>query len=106
MKRYSYYSIFVYDQEIPGAINIEFPDLPGCLSCAYSYSEAKKNAREALQLYLDGMDISNVPQPSVISAESMHGKGISIEKITIKMRMENSRLIGRGIKRFKSNFAE
>ena len=101
MKNYSYYAVFVFDKVIPGAINIEFPDLPGCLSCAYSYSEAKKNAREALSLYLDGMRISDVPKPSY--KESMNVKDIAVEKITVKMKEEEGKLIGRGIERRKSN---
>lgn len=103
-KKYSYYSIFIFDKEMPGAINIEFPDLPGCLSCAYSYSEAKKNAREALLLYLDGMSILDIPKPSAMFEKSMYGKSVAVKKITIKMSEKGGKLKGRGIKRHKSNF--
>jgi hypothetical protein len=36
--------------------NIEYPDLPGCLSCADNEEEAFKMAKEALQLHLYGME--------------------------------------------------
>lgn len=103
-KKYSYYSVFVFDKETPGAINIEFPDLPGCLSCAYSFFRAKKNAKEALLLYLDGMNISDIPKPSTIFNKSMYGQNVAVKKITIKMREKNGKLIGRGIARYNSNF--
>lgn len=37
-------------------ISIYFPDLPGCLPCAHTIEEAFKNAKEALQLHLYGME--------------------------------------------------
>ena len=37
-------------------ISITFPDLPGCLPCANDMQEAFKNAKEALQLHLFGME--------------------------------------------------
>lgn len=40
-------------------ISIFFPDLPGCLPCADDMQEAFKNAKEALQLHLFGMEEDN-----------------------------------------------
>lgn len=37
-------------------ISIEFPDLPGCLSCADTTEESVANAKEVLGLFLWGMD--------------------------------------------------
>lgn len=47
-------------------ISIFFPDLPGCLPCAHSMEEAFKNAKEALQLHLYGMeeDEEDIPASS------------------------------------------
>lgn len=56
----SYYAIFEYDYDDDG-ICISFPDLPGCLSCAWSTEEALKMAKEALELYLDGMEYDKFP---------------------------------------------
>lgn len=51
-------------------ISIFFPDLPGCLPCAATMEEAFKNAKEALQLHLYGMeeDGETIPAPSSVSS--------------------------------------
>ena len=51
-------------------ISITFPDLPGCIPCASTMEEAFKNAKEALQLHLFGMeeDEESIPEPSSISS--------------------------------------
>jgi predicted RNase H-like HicB family nuclease len=55
----------IFETEADG-ISIFFPDLPGCLPCADNMEEAFKNAREALQLHLFGMeeDGEKIPEPS------------------------------------------
>jgi predicted RNase H-like HicB family nuclease len=58
----SYYAIFQYDDD---GICISFPDLPGCLSCAWSDEEAKKMATEALELYIDDIPINLLPKQSL-----------------------------------------
>ena len=62
----SYYSVFQYDDD---GICISFPDLPGCLSCAWSDDEAKRMAKEALELYIDDIPLYSLPTPS--SAEQI-----------------------------------
>ena len=54
-KEYAFIAIFEYAKD---GINITFPDLPGCISCAShnNTQEAVKNAKEALGLYLFGME--------------------------------------------------
>lgn len=44
---YEYVAIFNYEED---GINIYFPDIPGCISCADNTTEALKNANEALGL--------------------------------------------------------
>lgn len=63
---YSYIAILEYDED---GINITFPDLPGCISCAYSTEEAVKNAKEALGLHMWGIeqDDEPIPEPTDIS---------------------------------------
>ncbi|SFD61036.1 type II toxin-antitoxin system HicB family antitoxin [Bacillus sp. UNCCL81] len=65
----SYYAIFEYDND---GINISFPDLPGCLSCAWSNVEAQKMAKEAMELYIRDIPIEKLPIPS--SAEQIYLK--------------------------------
>lgn len=62
---YSYIAIFSFDSD---GISIEFPDLPGCFSCANSYEEAYVNAEEALSLHLYGMEQAGecFPEPRTV----------------------------------------
>lgn len=60
---YAFPAIFSFDDD---GISIEFPDLPGCFSCADTLDEAIANAKDVLGLFLytmetDGMDI---PEPT------------------------------------------
>lgn len=67
---YSYIAILTFDDD---GISIEFPDLPGCLSCADDMNEALLNAKEALGLYLFGLeeDGENIPDPTPIDRISL-----------------------------------
>ena len=62
---YVYPAVFDYADD---GITIDFPDLPGCMPCAFSTEEAVKNAREAMGLHLYNMedDGDNIPEPSDI----------------------------------------
>lgn len=63
---YTYPAIFSYDED---GISVEFPDLPGCFTCADSSDLAIKMAKEALALHLSGMEDDNddIPSPSEIT---------------------------------------
>ena len=63
---YIYPAVFTYDDD---GIAIEFPDLPGCLSCADNDEEAVFNAKEvlALCLYDCEEDGKKNPEPTDIS---------------------------------------
>ena len=64
---YTYPAIFSYDSD---GISIEFPDLPGCLSCSDESSTAISMAKEALALHLIGIEDDNeeIPTPSDITS--------------------------------------
>jgi len=67
MKDYYYFpAIFSIDSD---GISVEFPDLPGCLTCGHSEEEAFRMAKKAVQLHLYGMeqDKEDIPEPSKIS---------------------------------------
>ena len=56
-------------------ISIEFPDLPGCFSCADNMELALKRAKEAMQLHLYymeeyGEEIPVATNPTTIKVES------------------------------------
>ena len=61
--RYAYIALFEYDKD---GIAIEFPDLPGCLTCADNTEEAISRAKEAMGLHLFGMEQDNeeIPEPT------------------------------------------
>lgn len=64
---YAFIAIFEYADD---GINISFPDLPGCITCAEinATNEAIINAKEALGLHLFGMeqDGEKIPEPSAL----------------------------------------
>lgn len=80
--RYSYIAVFSYDND---GIAIEFPDLPGCLSCAEKddTETALKNAKEAMGLHLYGMeqDGDPIPEPTLL-------QGIQLEEGQVPVLIE------------------
>lgn len=99
IKKLTYYAVFTLDNGMKNAISIEFPDLPGCISCAYSYSQARKFAKEALILYLDGMKLSDLPKPSKPGKKNTAIRNISYSRITMLMGEKKGILFGFCIKR-------
>ena len=63
--RYSFLAVLTFAED---GISIEFPDLPGCLSCADTQEEAIHNAQEVLSLWLCGMEQDGevIPPPTPI----------------------------------------
>lgn len=62
---YIFPAILNFDED---GISVEFPDLPGCLTCGESTEEAINRAKEALGLHLYGMEEDNefIPEPTNI----------------------------------------
>lgn len=58
--KYVYSAIFYYDED---GISIEFPDLPGCLSCADTDEEALYMAEDVLGLWMEELEEENEPIP-------------------------------------------
>jgi len=63
--RYIYPAIFDYADD---GISIEFPDLPGCITCGDDDEDALRMAKEAMALHLYGMeqDGDAIPEPTKI----------------------------------------
>lgn len=93
----SYYAVIEYDD---GGFDISFPDLPGCLSCAFSYSQALEFAKEALDLYLDDTEIDKLCKPSKLSSFSLT-QNQKAELITIEMKVKNGRLCGHNVYKYE-----
>lgn len=67
-ERYIYPAIFNYAED---GINISFPDIPGCVSCAYSQDEAVDMARDALAGYLALSERDGEPIPAATALNSV-----------------------------------
>lgn len=63
--KYIYPAVFDYAED---GISIEFPDLPGCFSCADTDEEALLMAEEVLGLYMANLesDGETIPEPTVL----------------------------------------
>ena len=72
---YLYPAILSYDDD---GISIEFPDIPGCLSCADTSEEAAKNAKETLGLHLWSFekDDDEIPIPTDLTKITLEEKQI------------------------------
>lgn len=66
---YCFPAFFYFDDD---GISIEFPDLPGCLSCAETEEQAFRNAKEALGLHLYGMELDGDSIPAPSSVRGLH----------------------------------
>ena len=56
-----YYAIFT---KTPNAVEVEFPDLPGCLTFGDTFEEAYDNAADALAGWLANAEKRFIRQPS------------------------------------------
>lgn len=65
---YIYPAIFTYEDD---GISVEFPDLPGCLTCADTTEDAIKMAKEALGLHLYDIEEENEPIPTASSINDL-----------------------------------
>lgn len=59
--KYIYPAVFSFDSD---GISVEFPDLPGCFTCAENTDEAIMMAKDAMGLHLYGLEKDNDPIPS------------------------------------------
>ena len=63
---YTFPAIITFEAD---GISVEFPDLPGCLTCGDNTVEVAKNAKECLGLHLYGMEEDNdiIPKPTPVT---------------------------------------
>lgn len=86
---YIFPAIFEYADD---GISVEFPDLPGCFTCGETTEEAIKNAKEALELHLFGMEKDGevIPNPTPIDKIKIEKNQVivMIEALMPLVRME------------------
>ena len=94
---YSYPVIFYYDED---GISIEFPDLPGCLSCAQTTEEAFRRAKEALGLHMYSMeqDSEQIPAPSPVRNLHPEDSGV-LAMVEVYMPVVRDRIKNRSVKK-------
>ena len=84
---YVYPAIFTYEDD---GISVQFPDLPGCLTCADTTEEAIKMAKEALGLHLYDIEEENEPIPVASSINDL-----SLEKNQIPILIDINMVLHR-----------
>lgn len=55
------YYIGIVHKDADSSYGIGFPDLPGCFSAGETLGELERNAIEAIELYLEGLDAKDFP---------------------------------------------
>ena len=65
---YIYIALFTSDED---GVAVEFPDLPGCVTCAENEQEALRKAREVLSWHLWDYEQEEEPVPQPSSAKQL-----------------------------------
>lgn len=92
MKKYifiKYPALFEINND---GISIEFPDIPGCLSCAFNKRQAIRMAKDALRLALHNVRIEELP-PRKYPINRFTTKKIYLRSISVKMEIKQKYLI-------------
>jgi predicted RNase H-like HicB family nuclease len=55
MKRLNYEIVIEREEDPSAGYSVHCPDLPGCFSNGGTAAEAKRNMREAMELYLESL---------------------------------------------------
>lgn len=82
---YTFPAFFYYDED---GISIEFPDLPGCVSCARDTETAFRCAKEAMGLHLFGMEEDREPIPEPTPVQNLHpepGTPVTLAMVDVSM---------------------
>ena len=66
--KHKYPAIFTYAED---GISIEFPDLPGCITCADTEEEAIQMAKEVLKLWMQELEKNKDPYPPASKREKI-----------------------------------
>ncbi len=69
---------------------LEVPDLPGCFSCGEDFITTKIMGKEAIELYLDGIDVELIPAKSTI--EDIDATQGELVLIDVEMEVRDGKL--------------
>ena len=85
----TYCAVFQAEED---GINIGFPDLRGCLSCAFSQEESIKMAEEALSLWLNDQKYEDLPQPTFANRICCKRNEI-VRPVSVQVQIMNGSII-------------
>lgn len=96
--RYVYPAKF---QDSEDGISIEFPDFPGCFSCATDYEEAMNCAKDAMALHIYGMekDGEEIPKASNLSKIIMDDPDCTVALIEVWMPPFRDEMVNKAVKK-------
>ena len=96
MKKITYLAVCEPDEN--NGFGVYFPDLPGCVTYGSDIDDARKNAKEALELHIYGMqeDGECIPEPQQFIADT--NKGDCVLAITIYPELVKNELDNRRVK--------
>lgn len=96
MNKLTYLAVCEPDKE--NGFGVYFPDLPGCVTYGSDIDDARKNAKEALELHIYGMqeDGECIPEPQQFIADT--NKGDCVLAITIYPELVKNELDNRRVK--------
>ena len=69
----------IYEPQPDGGYTVTVPALPGCITEGDTFDEAKANAIEAIELYLESLTMDGEPIPEDISSQPIS------EKVTVEL---------------------
>jgi len=93
--RISYYAILQKDDD---GMWVKFPDLEGCFSNG-DEDNIEQMAKEAMELYLDNMEIDSIPLSSGISDFTLENNQKAV-KIAINVEVRDNRIYIPGVTSF------
>ena len=89
----SYYAVLQHDDD---GLWVYFPDLPGCFSCGDDDEHAEKMAKEALELYLHDMAVTQLPNPIDVDNAILKDNQKAV-LITADLQVKKGKLFSDGI---------
>jgi predicted RNase H-like HicB family nuclease len=100
MKKLTYFAVF---EPAKSGYSVYFPDLPGCVSVGKDFYETEKNAKDALNLHLYGMEKDGgaipVPsEPSNLDIDEETVKGYIVSAITVYPEMYKNEADNKAVK--------
>ena len=94
---YIYPALFTKDTD---GISVEFPDLPGCLTCGSTVEEAMWMAKDALPLHIYGLEEDGDPIPKPSDFESIKpGENQYLAVIEARMIPYRDRMANKAVKK-------